>query len=310
VWGRATAVWSPWHVLFKVLFPQSSFSVILYKDSLKLLCETVFAPDLWRGKSRAEIEKEADLIYRNIQASIHPALPERDEAFRIARLELFDAAMTCWEHVRPDPPKINISESPAKWGPYSSLTPSQIMPKSKTPRKPSIKGFLAAIESGDIELVERLIAKGAAVNSEHCSEFPACCAIRTGRVHILALLLRHGVDPRYHDEALSCTAVFYNQRESLNLLATTVFDPDLWRGKSRAEIEKEADLMYQNIDDTLRIELPYLLEGFPRGRGSAVSTPSDCPIRRRHDMLRARPSRSAQDQDQRRAGQRQNPLAA
>jgi hypothetical protein len=39
------------------------------------------------------------------------------------------------------------------------------MPKSKTPRKPSIERFLAAIESGDVALVERLIAKGAAVNS-------------------------------------------------------------------------------------------------------------------------------------------------
>jgi hypothetical protein len=33
---------------------------------------------------------------------------------QLARLELFDAAMTCWEHVRPDPPKITISKIPAK----------------------------------------------------------------------------------------------------------------------------------------------------------------------------------------------------
>ena len=61
----------------------------------------------------AEIEKEADLIYRNIQASPR-YWRDRDESFRIARLELFDAAMTCWEHVRPDPPKIKISDTPAK----------------------------------------------------------------------------------------------------------------------------------------------------------------------------------------------------
>ena len=40
--------------------------------------------------------------------------PMLDEQLRLARLELFDAAMTCWEHVRPDPPKINISDVPAK----------------------------------------------------------------------------------------------------------------------------------------------------------------------------------------------------
>jgi hypothetical protein len=83
------------------------------QDSLKLLARTVFAPDLWRGKSRADIEAEADLIYRNIQASYRP-WRDQAESFRIARLELFDAAMTCWEHVRPDPPKINISPIPAK----------------------------------------------------------------------------------------------------------------------------------------------------------------------------------------------------
>jgi hypothetical protein len=84
------------------------------QDSLKLLSRTVFAPDLWRGKSRAEIEKEAALIYRNIEANIQMALPGSTEALRFARLELFDAAMTCWEHIRPDPPKITISDVPAK----------------------------------------------------------------------------------------------------------------------------------------------------------------------------------------------------
>jgi hypothetical protein len=83
------------------------------QDSLKLLSRAVFAPDLWRGKTRTEIEKEADLIYRNIQASPR-YWRDRAESFRIARLELFDAAMTCWEQVRPDPPKIKISDIPAK----------------------------------------------------------------------------------------------------------------------------------------------------------------------------------------------------
>lgn len=82
------------------------------RDILKVLATTVFAPHLWREKSLLDIQKEAELIYRNILWGT--MLDEADEQARFARLALFDAAMTCWEHVRPDPPKINISPIPAK----------------------------------------------------------------------------------------------------------------------------------------------------------------------------------------------------
>jgi hypothetical protein len=67
------------------------------------------------AKPLIDIQKEADLIYTNIEKEIDKYLPEaKEEASRLARVELVDAAMTCWEHVRPDPPKITISDTPAK----------------------------------------------------------------------------------------------------------------------------------------------------------------------------------------------------
>jgi ankyrin repeat protein len=113
-----------------------------------------------------------------------------------------------------------------------------------TKRTPPIKRLLVAIESGDIKLVERLVAKGANVNGELWSETPASCAIRRNQLQILALLLRHGLDLRHGEDYLFCLAACNNRRDILNLLATMAFTPDLWRGKSRAEIEQEADLIY------------------------------------------------------------------
>jgi hypothetical protein len=76
---------------------------------VKLLAAAIFAPDLWRGKTLVDISAEAEIISKNITA--HRPDPE---LLRQAELILFDYGMTCWEHIRPDPPKINISEIPAK----------------------------------------------------------------------------------------------------------------------------------------------------------------------------------------------------
>jgi hypothetical protein len=59
------------------------------------------------------------------------------------------------------------------------------MTKINTPRRPPIKRFLAAIELGDIKLVERLIVKGAKLDGEYWNEPPASCAIRSGQTHTL-----------------------------------------------------------------------------------------------------------------------------
>jgi hypothetical protein len=70
-------------------------------------------PDLWSNKTLADISAEAALISQRIKSSFDP----EPELLRQAELILFDYGMTCWEHVRPDPPKINISPIPAKGNP-------------------------------------------------------------------------------------------------------------------------------------------------------------------------------------------------
>jgi hypothetical protein len=79
---------------------------------VKLLAAAIFSPDLWRGKTLADLQKEAEIVHKNIEYY----RPE-PEYLKQAELILFDCAMTCWEHVRPDPPKINISNAPAKGKP-------------------------------------------------------------------------------------------------------------------------------------------------------------------------------------------------
>jgi hypothetical protein len=123
------------------------------------------------------------------------------------------------------------------------------------PRKPSFKRFLAAVESGDITLVERLIANGADVHGEYWRESPDSCAIRCGHVHIVALLIRHGIDPREYDDTLFSLAVANNRPDVLKLLATTVFAPDLWPGKTLLDIQEQADLIYRNIQKDLPEEV-------------------------------------------------------
>jgi hypothetical protein len=76
---------------------------------VKRLAAAIFSPQLWRGKTLADIQEQAELVYKNIEYY----RPE-PQNLRQARLVLFDHAMTCWEHVRPDPPKITISTVPAK----------------------------------------------------------------------------------------------------------------------------------------------------------------------------------------------------
>jgi hypothetical protein len=76
---------------------------------VELLAAAIFSPDLWRGKTLVDISAEAEVVSKRIKF-FHPE-PER---LRQAELILFDYGMTCWEHVRPDPPRIKISDVPAK----------------------------------------------------------------------------------------------------------------------------------------------------------------------------------------------------
>ena len=74
---------------------------------VKLLAAAIFSPDLWRGQTLVDIQAEAGVVSQNIKRY----RPE-PQYLKQAELILFDYAMTCWEHVRPDPPKITISDVP------------------------------------------------------------------------------------------------------------------------------------------------------------------------------------------------------
>jgi hypothetical protein len=80
-----------------------------HTETVKVLANHIFAPESWRGKSRAEIEAEARALYGKVEGE-NPQ-PER---LRAAGSILIDCALTCWEQVKPAPPKIQISPFPAK----------------------------------------------------------------------------------------------------------------------------------------------------------------------------------------------------
>ena len=80
-----------------------------HTETVRVLVTHIFAPDSWREKGRAEIESQAKALYDKIKAE-NP-VPER---LREAGDILIDCALTCWEQVRPAPPKIQISPLPAQ----------------------------------------------------------------------------------------------------------------------------------------------------------------------------------------------------
>jgi hypothetical protein len=127
------------------------------------------------------------------------------------------------------------------------------MARKKRPPEPDL---LDAIESGDIALVERLLAKGADLSDDGWNESPASYAVRRNQIQILALLIRHGVDPRHSDDILFWDAVYWRRPAIMKLLATTVLAPDLWRGRGLEDIQKEANLLYAKIEKGIDAYLP------------------------------------------------------
>jgi hypothetical protein len=80
-----------------------------HMETLQVLARHIFAPDAWRGKKRTEIEDHANALYDKIKAES----PEPDR-LRQAGSILLDTALTCWEQVRPAPPKLTLSALPAQ----------------------------------------------------------------------------------------------------------------------------------------------------------------------------------------------------
>src|ERR1022692_3090507 len=67
-----------------------------HTEMVQLLAAHIFAPDSWRGKSRAEIESHASALYDKIKTNM-PSNPIKPERVRQAGTILLDCALTCWE---------------------------------------------------------------------------------------------------------------------------------------------------------------------------------------------------------------------
>jgi ankyrin repeat protein len=80
-----------------------------HTQTVLVLVKHIFAPDSWRAKSRVEIEAQAEALYEKTKAeNLKP------EYLREAASILLDHALTCWEQVRPPPPKLTLSPLPAQ----------------------------------------------------------------------------------------------------------------------------------------------------------------------------------------------------
>jgi ankyrin repeat protein len=80
-----------------------------HAETVQVLATHIFAPDSWRGKSRAEFETQANALYDKIKAEN----PEHERLRKVGTI-LVDCALRCWEQIRPPPPKFQISPLPAQ----------------------------------------------------------------------------------------------------------------------------------------------------------------------------------------------------
>jgi|ERR1039458_1717886 ankyrin repeat protein len=78
--------------------------------TVRFLARHIFAPESWRGKSRAEIEEHASALYDKLKAGNPPP----DRLHKVGTI-LADCAIDCWHQVRPPPPPgFKISPLPAQ----------------------------------------------------------------------------------------------------------------------------------------------------------------------------------------------------
>ena len=75
---------------------------------VQVLAQHIFAPNVWRGHNRSEVEMLANALYDKIKASDR-LIPIKPKDLRKAGTILVDCALQCWEQIRPAPPKIQIS---------------------------------------------------------------------------------------------------------------------------------------------------------------------------------------------------------
>lgn len=76
-------------------------SVRGHTEVVRVLAQHIFAPERWRGRSRAEIEAAATALYKKLQ--VGDGGVESDRLRETGKI-LADCAIDCWHDVRPVPP--------------------------------------------------------------------------------------------------------------------------------------------------------------------------------------------------------------
>jgi Ankyrin repeats (3 copies) len=144
-------------------------------ETVQVLANHIFAPESWRGNSRAEIEAYAAALYSKIE--IYGATPER---LHEAGFILVDCALTCWEHVRPPAP------GAAQTIVRDAMTDAK--PKRLSPdEQAKLDGRLIDTASnGDTEEVRKLLADGADVHA--VDDFALRWAVRQGHTETVKVL--------------------------------------------------------------------------------------------------------------------------
>jgi ankyrin repeat protein len=84
-----------------------------HTETVRTLAKHIFAADSWRGKSHAEIEEYACILYEKIKTQ-RPLNRINPLHLRKAAAVLFECATDCWLKVRPPPPQLKISSTPAQ----------------------------------------------------------------------------------------------------------------------------------------------------------------------------------------------------
>src|ERR1022692_4903094 len=107
--------------------------------------------------------------------------------------------------------------------------------------------LLQAADHGHLEVVKYLLVRDGEKADIHGSEQVLLRAIIGGYVEIAKYLLEKGADVHARNDAALRDAVYVCRKEIVKVLATAIFDPESWRGKSRAEIEAYATALYESI---------------------------------------------------------------
>lgn len=114
--------------------------------------------------------------------------------------------------------------------------------------------LLQAADHGHLEVVKYLLERDGEKADIHASENVLLRAGIDGYVEIVKYLLEKGADVHAGNDVALVWAAYHGRTEVVKILANHIFDPDCWRGKSRAEIEAHATALYDKIrDEKIRV---------------------------------------------------------